>query len=63
MLPYKEFGGEKGKKMKCQSFKELIYKHKGESMQDQHVNLKEAFEKWKGDFEQVDDVCVIGVRF
>ena len=32
------------------------------SMSEQHRNIKEVFSKWKGDLEQVDDVCVIGVR-
>jgi ligand-binding sensor domain-containing protein/serine phosphatase RsbU (regulator of sigma subunit) len=57
-----QFGGEKGKKMKYKSFKDLIYQHKDEPMNVQHKKLKEAFDNWKGDFEQVDDVCVIGVR-
>ena len=26
------------------------------------VNIEEAFLNWKGDLEQIDDVCVIGVR-
>jgi hypothetical protein len=31
-------------------------------MQEQHQKFKEAFANWKGDVEQVDDVCVIGVK-
>lgn len=31
-------------------------------MNHQKERLLEAFLKWKSDFEQVDDVCVIGVR-
>ena len=31
-------------------------------MHDQQQQIKEIFSKWKGDFEQVDDVCVIGVK-
>jgi hypothetical protein len=31
-------------------------------MDEQRTKLKEAFEDWKGRFEQLDDVCVIGVR-
>jgi hypothetical protein len=31
-------------------------------MAEQHQKLNEAFSDWKGDVEQVDDVCVIGVR-
>jgi hypothetical protein len=31
-------------------------------MQDQKETLISNFSQWKGDLEQVDDVCVIGVR-
>jgi hypothetical protein len=31
-------------------------------METQKEILDRAFEGWKGDLEQVDDVCVIGVR-
>lgn len=32
-------------------------------MDDQRETLKKAFDEWKGDYEQIDDVCVIGYRF
>jgi hypothetical protein len=31
-------------------------------MEDQKLLIAENFEKWKGDFDQLDDVCVIGVK-
>ena len=31
-------------------------------MKKQKQLIEEAFEEWKGDIEQLDDVCVIGVR-
>ena len=31
-------------------------------MTEQHHLLKIALNDWKGTFEQVDDICVIGVR-
>jgi hypothetical protein len=33
-----------------------------ESMEIQKQKLENVFENWKGDLEQVDDVCVIGVK-
>ena len=57
-----QFGGEKGKKLKFQGFIELLMQLKDESMDEQHKHIDEFFMKWKGDLEQVDDVCVIGVR-
>ena len=29
---------------------------------EQHEKLEHIFENWRGDLEQLDDVCVIGVR-
>jgi tetratricopeptide (TPR) repeat protein/serine phosphatase RsbU (regulator of sigma subunit) len=57
-----QFGGEKGKKFKAANFKQLLLSIQHETMERQRVIIDEAFEKWKEGFEQVDDVCVIGVR-
>jgi len=57
-----QFGGEKGKKFKATNFKKLLLSIQSESMERQHDLINESFEKWKGTFEQLDDVCVIGVR-
>ncbi len=57
-----QFGGEKGKKFKAANFKRLLLSIQSESMERQRELIDEAFEKWKGELEQLDDVCVIGVR-
>lgn len=57
-----QFGGEKGKKMKYRAFKEFLVQNRNLSMLEQQKELDEKFEDWKGGFEQVDDVCIIGVR-
>ena len=57
-----QFGGEKGKKLKAKAVREILLSVQDMSMEDQKAVLDKSFEKWKGDFEQVDDVCVIGVR-
>jgi len=31
-------------------------------MEEQKITIDKTFETWKGDLEQIDDVCVIGVR-
>lgn len=31
-------------------------------MQEQKNIIEASFEKWKGNLEQNDDVCIIGVR-
>ncbi|MDF1672903.1 MAG: tetratricopeptide repeat protein [Vicingaceae bacterium] len=57
-----QFGGEKGKKLKTANFKQLLLSIHKESMDKQKQLIDEAFEKWKGNLEQLDDVCVIGVK-
>lgn len=57
-----QFGGEKGKKFKPKNLKELLFSIQDKPIQEHKQILDDAFEKWKGDLEQVDDVCVIGVR-
>ena len=31
-------------------------------MEEQQVIIDEAFDSWRGNLEQIDDVCVIGVK-
>ncbi|TXB66813.1 SpoIIE family protein phosphatase [Vicingus serpentipes] len=57
-----QFGGEKGKKFKAKAFKELLLKIVSKTMEEQKLILEKSFETWKGDLEQIDDVCVIGFR-
>ncbi|TNE54191.1 MAG: hypothetical protein EP338_08490 [Bacteroidetes bacterium] len=57
-----QFGGPKGKKFKYQSFKELLLKINEKPMNEQAKILLAEFENWKGELEQVDDICVIGMR-
>lgn len=57
-----QFGGDKGKKYKSGKLKKYLLSIQDMDMYEQQKSLEEEFEKWKDDFEQVDDVCVIGVR-
>ena len=57
-----QFGGEKGKKFMAKAFKKLLLSVQGKAMDAQKQILNDAFKSWKGELEQVDDVCVIGVR-
>lgn len=57
-----QFGGPKGKKFLYKQFQELLVKISHEKMEDQKRLLYEAFEAWRGDLPQVDDVLVIGIR-
>ncbi|UKN00442.1 SpoIIE family protein phosphatase [Paracrocinitomix mangrovi] len=57
-----QFGGDRGKKFKGKNFKDLLQKNAHLAMDIQLAELQKAFYEWKGDYEQLDDVCVIGVR-
>lgn len=57
-----QFGGERGKKIKIKGFKQALLSTSGNRMEVQYQLLSEFFNSWKGDLEQLDDVCVMGVR-
>lgn len=57
-----QFGGPKGKKFKYKQLNELLASQATKPMEEQGKELKNSFEKWKGALEQVDDVCIIGIK-
>lgn len=57
-----QFGGPKGKKFKSRQLKELLISIQDHALEKQKEILLEAFLKWKGQLEQVDDVCLLGIR-
>lgn len=57
-----QFGGPKGKKFKAKQLKDLIIANQYKPMDEQLVVLEQEFMNWKGEVEQIDDVCVIGVK-
>ncbi len=54
--------GQVVRKYTPRRFRELLLVNQDRSMQEQRNILQQAFESWKKEMEQVDDVCVIGVR-
>lgn len=57
-----QFGGPKGKKFKYKPLQELLVQNCKKSMGEQKELLENVLNNWKGEYEQVDDVCVIGIR-
>ncbi len=57
-----QFGGPKGKKFKYKQLEELLISSSKLSLEQQKINLENAFFEWKGDLEQVDDVCLICIN-
>jgi serine phosphatase RsbU (regulator of sigma subunit) len=57
-----QFGGEKGKKFKYKSLQQLLVSINEKPVEEQRSILDHEFEKWKGNINQIDDVCIVGVR-
>ena len=57
-----QFGGENVKKFNRQRFRNLLLSMDGFPFGKQKKELELSFNNWKGNQEQVDDVCVMGVR-
>ena len=57
-----QFGGPKGKKLMRKIFEETLIDYSDKSMPDQKKQLESTFKNWKGDLDQVDDICVVGIR-
>jgi serine phosphatase RsbU (regulator of sigma subunit)/Tfp pilus assembly protein PilF len=58
-----QFGGVKGKKLKSKGFKELLVTAHEMNMEEQLSFFEDSFKKWKGNFEQLDDVTVFGFKY
>jgi serine phosphatase RsbU (regulator of sigma subunit) len=62
-----QFGGAadskaSGKKLKTVNMKKLVNSICSKNLEEQGEYLAQSFEKWKGDLEQLDDVCVAGIK-
>lgn len=57
-----QFGGPKGKKFKYKQLEDLLVASNDLSINEQHLSLKNALNSWKGNLEQVDDICIIGIK-
>ncbi len=58
-----QFGGEKGKKLTTKKFKALLLRIHQLPMPEQKKILDTTIDEWKGDWTQVDDMQIIGIRF
>ena len=57
-----QFGGTKGKKYYAANFQKFLLRIKDDPLEAQKEKIIEEFKQWKGMGEQIDDVCIIGVR-
>jgi len=57
-----QFGGDKGKKFKYKSLMNLMIETKEKPLSEVKEKMNQVFVDWKGELEQIDDVCIMGVR-
>jgi serine phosphatase RsbU (regulator of sigma subunit) len=57
-----QFGGPDGKKYKSKKFKEMLLTIQHLSMKDQALMINKEFNDWRGKHEQIDDLCLVGVK-
>lgn len=57
-----QFGGAKGKKFMYKQLKEILISISDKEMKEQKEILYSTLNDWKGGLEQIDDICLVGVR-
>ncbi len=57
-----QFGGENGKKFNFKQFKQLLIEINNQPLETQKQLLEKRFVEWQRDFEQIDDILVVGIK-
>lgn len=57
-----QFGGTKGKKMKTSTFRDTLLEAAHLPMKDQLKYLENHLANWQNNFDQLDDITVLGVK-
>ncbi|MES2513685.1 MAG: SpoIIE family protein phosphatase [Bacteroidota bacterium] len=57
-----QFGGPKGKKFKYKQLEDLLFANAHLPLSEIKEVLNDRIESWKGNLEQVDDICVMGIK-
>ena len=57
-----QFGGNKNKKFKYKPFKKYLINIQKHPFQLHQRIIEQTFEDWRGEAEQVDDICIIGIK-
>lgn len=57
-----QFGGPFGKKYKYKQLEGLLLSIHNKEMDEQQKILHSTYERWKGALEQVDDICILGIK-
>lgn len=57
-----QFGGPLGKKFKWKQLQKVLQTMVNDPMPQQKIKISEILHNWKNDLEQIDDICLIGIR-
>lgn len=57
-----QFGGPLGKKFKWKQLQKVLLAHSNQAMPEQKEKIGEVLHNWKSNLEQIDDICLIGIR-
>lgn len=58
-----QFGGPKGKKFSSKRLHKFLAEISKYELDLQKIQLRLVFNNWKGNQGQIDDVCIMGIRF
>jgi serine phosphatase RsbU (regulator of sigma subunit) len=57
-----QFGGEENLKFNLSRFKKLLVDISNKNLDEQHAILSDTINNWKGNYKQIDDMLIIGIR-
>ncbi len=55
-------GGPEGKKFYYEPFKQVLLDIQGKSMEEQKTHLDQTISRWMGNYDQIDDILIMGVK-
>ncbi len=58
-----QFGGPNKRKFMAKNFKNLLQEIQSKNIPEQKLYLETTINKWKGSYEQIDDILIIGRKF
>ncbi len=58
-----QFGGPDGMKFGPRRTREILLANAHLDMNDQQMRMRQAFDEWKGEGKQIDDLLLIGIKF
>jgi len=57
-----QFGGEQGKKLRNKGLQQFLESFTNETGKQRENSFDSFFNNWKGNLDQIDDVCVMGIK-